>query len=62
MAQFPKIANNLVNDFSTMFNINQSALELKPGIFTHVNYRTDKSDVYPQPELIQMLNQLHTKV
>lgn len=62
MAQFPKIANNLSKDFSTMFDINQSALELKPGIYTHVNYRTDKSDCYNSPELIQMLNQLHTKV
>lgn len=30
-----------------------------PGIWTHTNVRKDKSDCFPQPELIAMLNRLH---
>lgn len=38
-----------------IFDINQRALKGEPGIFTHVSYRTDKSDMQPQPELKAML-------
>lgn len=41
------------------FDINDDALKGSPGIWTHVNYRKDKTDCFPQPELIQMLNSLH---
>lgn len=30
-----------------------------PGIWTHTNVRKDKSDCFPQPEFIAMLNKLH---
>lgn len=38
-----------------IFDINQRALNGEAGIFTHVSYRTDKSDMHPQPELKAML-------
>lgn len=41
-----------------IFEINHSALEGKPGIFTHCAYRTDKTDVVPQEHLLQMLKTL----
>lgn len=44
---------------ASWFGINQNALNGLPGIWTHVNYRKDKTDCFPQPELIEMLNGLH---
>lgn len=41
-----------------IFSINTRALELQPGVYTHCSYRSDKSDVHPQPELIEMLKSL----
>ena len=41
------------------FDIKQDALNGKPGLWTHVNVRTDKTDCTPQPELIDMLNSLY---
>ncbi len=40
------------------FNVNQDALSGGSGLWTHVNYRKDKTDCHPQPELIQMLNSI----
>ena len=40
------------------FNIQNDALEGKPGIWTHTNVRSDKFDLSPQPELIEMINSL----
>jgi len=34
------------------------AYALKPGVWTHVSYRSDKSDCHPDPNLIQMLKTL----
>lgn len=46
-------------DYHTdMWDISKDALSGVPGIWTHVNYRTDKSDTHPQPELIEMLKTL----
>lgn len=44
---------------SNWFDIHKDALNATPGIWTHVNYRKDKTDCFPQPELIDMLNSLH---
>lgn len=45
-------------DFNT-FNLDkEKALKGVPGLYTHVNVRTDKYDMHPQPELIDMLNTL----
>lgn len=43
---------------SNIFDINQKALRGDEGLFTHCCYRGDKSDVYPQPALINMLKSL----
>lgn len=41
-----------------IWDINKNALAGKPGIYTHVSYREDKSDMHPQPELVTMLKEL----
>ena len=38
-----------------MWDVSINALKGAPGIWTHVSYRSDKSDCHPQPELIEML-------
>ena len=49
----------LQQDYSNIFDTNQDALEGKPGIFTHVSYRTNgKWDCYPDKDLIELLNSL----
>jgi N-acetyl-anhydromuramyl-L-alanine amidase AmpD len=44
-----------LNYNATMFDISQEALDGKPGIWSHTSFRKDKSDITPQPELIEML-------
>lgn len=39
----------------SIFDINESALKLERGVFSHTSYRTDKSDVHPQKELVEIL-------
>lgn len=41
-----------------MWDVSKNALSGKPGIWAHVSYRKDKNDVFPQPELINMLKSL----
>lgn len=41
-----------------MFIQNKRALSGEPGVWSHTSYRSDKQDVHPQPELIQMLKSL----
>jgi len=41
-----------------IFDINDDALQQRPGIYTHVSYRTDKFDCYPSKALIEMLKSL----
>jgi len=38
-----------------IWDINTRALTLQNGLFTHNSYRLDKSDVYPDPDLINIL-------
>jgi hypothetical protein len=45
-----------------MWDINHNALSGEHGVWTHVNFRTDKSDCHPQPELIEMLKTLKSLV
>lgn len=40
------------------FSLNKDAMAGKPGIWTHVNFRSDKMDMYPHPGLIAMINSL----
>lgn len=42
----------------TMWELNRRALKGEKGLFTHVSYRKDKSDLSPQKELIKMLQTL----
>lgn len=41
-----------------MFDISKDALRGVNGIWSHVSYRSDKSDCHPQSELIEMLKSL----
>jgi N-acetyl-anhydromuramyl-L-alanine amidase AmpD len=41
-----------------MWDISKKALAGEPGIYTHVSYRKDKSDLFPQEEVITMLKSL----
>lgn len=41
-----------------MWTLSSNALSCKQGIFAHASYRKDKSDVHPQPELINLLKSL----
>ena len=43
---------------STMFDISNEALSGKSGIWSHISFRSDKSDIHPQLELIEMLKSL----
>lgn len=43
---------------SAMWDVSKDALMGKPGVWSHTSYRPDKSDIFPQPELIQMLQGL----
>lgn len=43
---------------NVMFEFNKRALSGENGIWAHVSFRPDKSDVHPQNELIQMLKSL----
>jgi hypothetical protein len=45
-----------------MWDLDNEALTGKNGVFTHVTYRADKSDMHPQPELIAMLTKLHEEI
>ena len=41
-----------------MWDISNKALAGESGVWTHVSFRTDKSDCHPQPELVEMLKSL----
>lgn len=45
---------------NTIFNFSQEAIGGKPGVWTHNSYRKDKSDIHPQPEMIEMLQTIST--
>ncbi len=42
------------------FERTDEPIENRPGIFTHVHVRDDKTDCFPQPEFIDMLNGLYS--
>lgn len=41
-----------------MWDVSPNAVAGLPGVWTHVSFRSDKSDMHPQPELIEMLKSL----
>lgn len=40
------------------WNVSGKALSGEPGIWGHCSFRTDKTDPYPQPQLLEMLSNL----
>lgn len=56
--KYPIIKDNLRDSYEDIFQISNDALNSKPGIYTHTSVRTDKSDCYPDKDLIEMLNSL----
>lgn len=45
----------LLKNNGKAFESQSSAIANKPGLWTHVNYRRDKLDCFPQPELIDLI-------
>ena len=45
-----------------MFQTSLDALRGVPGVWSHTSYRIDKSDVHPDPNLIDMLKSIDKKV
>lgn len=41
-----------------IWDVSKRALSGEAGVFVHCSYRTDKSDLHPQPEIIEMLKSL----
>ena len=41
-----------------IWGVTKRAYKLEPGVYTHNSVRADKTDVFPQPELIEMLKSL----
>lgn len=41
-----------------MWKVSKKALSAAPGVYTHNSYRRDKSDISPQPKMIEMLKSL----
>jgi N-acetyl-anhydromuramyl-L-alanine amidase AmpD len=50
---------NIPNTYnSDMWDYSRAAMNSSPGIFTHVSFRKDKSDCFPQIELIKIIQNL----
>jgi N-acetyl-anhydromuramyl-L-alanine amidase AmpD len=45
-----------------MWDVSARALNCTHGIWAHTSYRKDKSDIHPQPEMIEMLKGLKIKI
>ena len=50
------------NENTRTYELSEEALTGVSGIWSHTAYRTDKSDVHPQPELIAMLKNIINKI
>jgi hypothetical protein len=44
-----------LNQGAKAFEINGAALKGVPGLWSHTNVRSDKSDIFPQPQLIELI-------
>jgi len=49
-----------LNYSDTMWELSSRAKNGSPGVWSHTSFRADKSDVHPQPELIEMLKTIQT--
>ena len=45
-------------DEEAMWGVSDKALKGEPGVYTHNSVRRDKIDIFPQPEMIEMLKSL----
>lgn len=52
------IYNIPLNYNENMWDVNEDALSNRKGVWSHTSFRRDKSDSYPQKELIKMLKDL----
>lgn len=43
---------------NNLWDVSKDALSGKPGVYTHNSYRRDKTDISPQPKIIEMLKKL----
>jgi N-acetyl-anhydromuramyl-L-alanine amidase AmpD len=66
LAAFSKLLCYLCTTYSIpvdyhmdVFRLSKRALNGERGFFSHASFRPDKSDLHPQPELIQMLRNLN---
>jgi hypothetical protein len=53
---FWRMKYNILLDYhDNMFDVSSSAMSGTPGIWSHTSFRSDKSDIHPQKEIIDML-------
>ena len=52
-------ANSFYEQFPNKKSVASTAFKFNQGIYTHNSYRTDKSDVFPQKELIELLKEFN---
>ncbi len=50
--------HQFVNMNENMFDFNASAAKGTPGVWSHSNVRTDKFDMFPHPQLIELLKNI----
>lgn len=62
LQEYPILQHGMKEDYSNLDEIDLDALEMKPGIYSHQNVRSDKYDVVPSPRLIKMLNSLKANI
>lgn len=48
----------LIYNEQDMWQVSKNALSAVPGVYTHNSYRKDKTDISPQPKMIEMLKSL----
>lgn len=53
---------DLTYNYDQLFTVNNKALKGENGLFTHNSYRKDKTDIFPQPELLEMLENITKKI
>lgn len=59
-SRYPKIdikkgLAQFLNSGANAFELNQAAQKGVPGLWSHTNVRADKTDVYPHPQLIDLI-------
>lgn len=57
-----KLYNIPLDYDDSIFDISKKALTGEKGLFTHCSYLLEKSDIHPQPEMIEMLKNVASKV